>query len=179
MENVGYGFGALANLQDLVAGVHGGSVEVRSYHTGKSDDIAHSRIENASGSIDISVANERPIDGSGGTIYWAKRAAVLNNKWGAEHFVIPSNDQHISTKLFNVNEKILKNITARLRDGKDVFLPKLNWGLFNGCTQHSAYALWAVGVPTLPINFAPVVLNVQLGIRQAGIIASPFLTNYR
>lgn len=179
LENVGYSLGALANLQDAVSGIHGGKAEVRSYHTGKKDDIPHATVENESRSVNISVANRDPIRANG-TLDWARKAAVLNNKWGAEHHVLPSTEQHISTALRNVNVKWLKTMTSRIKNGEGMFgIGKLNWGLFDGCTQHSAYALWGVGIPTLPINFTPAMLNLQLAIRQAGIYSSPYLINQR
>jgi hypothetical protein len=165
----------LANIQDAFAGIHGGEVDVRSYHTGKKDDIAHSTVESRSRSVNISVANEESIPANG-TVEWARKAAVLNNKWGAEHYLLSANEQHISSRLYNVNTKWLQTMTGRIKSGNGMWgLGKLNWGLFDGCVQHSSYALWGVGIPTLPINVAPVVLNVQLTIRQIGIYASPYL----
>ena len=125
--------------------------------------------------MNISVANEIGIPADR-TITWARKAAVLNNKWGAEHYILDAADQHIPSKLHNVNVKWLETMTNRISQGKGMWgIGKLNWGLFDGCVQHSSYALWGVGIPTLPINITPVVLNIQLTIREIGIYSSSYL----
>ncbi len=55
----------------------------------------------------------------------------------------------------------------------------LRWGGFAGCVNQTGRALWYVGIPTIPINFVPAMLNTQLFIRQMGIFASPYLTTYQ
>ena len=65
---------------------------------------------------------------------------------------------------------------ANLENGKGLWgIGKLKYGFGFGCQSHVGRSLIAVGVPTLPINFHPLVLNTQLFIRQAGIFASPYL----
>jgi hypothetical protein len=44
--------------------------------------------------------------------------------------------------------------------------------------NHVAPALWSVGIPTLPINFHPIILWGQLAARRVGIYASPILINH-
>lgn len=68
-------------------------------------------------------------------------------------------------------------MTERITKGVGKWgIGKLKYGttLF-GCQSHVAQALWGVGVPTLPINFHPIMLYTQLAVRQLGISASPFL----
>ncbi len=70
-------------------------------------------------------------------------------------------------------------MSSRISQGKGLFgIGGLKYGttLF-GCQSHVGHALWGVGIPTLPINFHPIVLYGQLSIRQMGIYASPILTN--
>jgi hypothetical protein len=55
---------------------------------------------------------------------------------------------------------------------------RLNWNLAGfSCVNHASRALWLSGVPTLPINFHPLVLNTQLFIRQNGIASNPYAVN--
>lgn len=46
--------------------------------------------------------------------------------------------------------------------------------LLNSCVGHTSRALWSAGVPNIYL-FHPHLLNVQLLIRQLGILSSPFL----
>ena len=139
--------------------------------------MSHSTLENQSKSVNISVSNKTSIP-SRSNLDWARKAAVLNNKWGAEYFKFNSTD-FIKTPLYNVNITWLESMTNRISQGSGLWgIGKLNWGLFDGCVQHSSYALWGVGIPTLPINVAPIILNIQLTIRQAGIFISPYLVTY-
>ncbi len=83
-------------------------------------------------------------------------------------------------ELKNVNKPILETLTKNVEVQKGLFgIGKLRWNAYPySCVNYSARALWAAGVPTLPINFHPHILNFQLMIRQAGIYASPYLTSY-
>ena len=61
-----------------------------------------------------------------------------------------------------------------------LFFGDLKWNLVGqSCVNHTARSLWAVGVPTLPINVHPHILNFQLLVRQLGIYSSPYLYNIR
>ncbi|MDR0659813.1 MAG: hypothetical protein LBG19_03210 [Prevotellaceae bacterium] len=43
--------------------------------------------------------------------------------------------------------------------------------------NHVSRSLWATGIPTLPINLHPYILNFQLMVRQWGLYMSPYLYN--
>lgn len=76
----------------------------------------------------------------------------------------------------NVNQKIPQNMTQNIDVGKGLFGGTLKWNLFlYSCSNYVTRSLWAVGVPTLPINLHPHILNLQLAIRQIGIYSSPYL----
>lgn len=81
--------------------------------------------------------------------------------------------------MHNVNGNILRGMTKNLSDAKGLFgIGNLKYGFGFGCMNHVARSLWAVGVPTLPINIHPWILNAQLFIREVAIYSSPILTNY-
>lgn len=178
-ENLSYAMGFLANLQDGVA-AFGKSANVNVNSADASEDLwGHSSItevtdETASADINISVG---PVTKVG------KESAIYKINTGYD----PSNPGELwknyaedgstwSVKLYNVNGDILKSMTQNIKQGKGLLFGDLKWNLLGySCVNHTATALWTVGVPTLPINFWPHVLNTQLLIRQAGIYASPFL----
>ena len=191
LENIGYGFGALANLQDLVAWNQGVQIE----HRAETKDIWHGRARGTSQDgekIDISVAHG--LDKTG--YKWATTDAAQNGSfshlfdytqyWGTHikrgTYWEPSSTG-LNGYLNNVNGKWLASMTERLGDGATQGrglwgIGKLKYGTtMFGCQSHVAHALLGVGIPTLPINFIPQVLWGQLMIRQAGIYAAPFLIN--
>ena len=85
-----------------------------------------------------------------------------------------------SIRVNNVNKNILQRMTGNIDSGRGLFSGSLKWNLVgHSCVNHTARSLWAVGVPTLPINLHPHILNFQLFVRQAGIYLSPHLLNIR
>ncbi len=79
--------------------------------------------------------------------------------------------------LFNVNANALTSMSSRIAAGQGLLSGRLVWNIFGfSCVNQSANALWAVGVPTLPINLHPLILPAQLAFRQVGIDASAYLT---
>jgi hypothetical protein len=115
------------------------------------------------------------------TTHIGKELEYLKN-----HF-IPGDGRHYTgysnsgwtEPLYNVNGKILGNMTTSISKGNGLWsIGKLKYGFLYGCQSHVGRSLWAVGVPTLPINFHPWILNAQLFIRRIGIYSSPILTNY-
>ncbi len=181
LTNFGYTFGALANLQDMVAGVNGITAEYRAEKGG----VPHARMkgEYSEKEIDISVAHDPAPSGSykydgpsdiknslDYARYWATH--IVRGKYYGE-----LGDKFSKLQLNNVNGNWLVSMTSRIKNEIGMWgIGKLNYGtsLF-GCQSHVAHALWGVGVPTLPINIHPMVLYAQLAIRQAGIFASPYL----
>ncbi len=194
MENLGYTFGAMANLQDIFAGIHGTDATYRA----ESDGVPHARVNapnyegkvngvDGSHKIDISVAHEHvdpsvykcdgPCATGFGNVmdyaqYWATHV-----KGGVYYpTVVPTS---FRVQLNNVNGRWLARMTERIiaKEGK-FGIGKLKYGTtLWGCQSHVAQALWGVGIPTLPINFHPMVLFTQLAIRQVGIFANPYLIN--
>jgi len=70
-------------------------------------------------------------------------------------------------------------MTKNIQNGKGLLWGDLKWNLVGySCVNHVSRSLWAVGVPTLPFNLHPYILNTQLLIRQLGIYSSPYLYNF-
>lgn len=191
IENIGYTFGALANLQDIVAWTHGVNSEVIAEQDGQGTPHArHERTVDADGKAldakdqwDISVShdnsNTKPIgyvdEASTGFLGMLDYAQAWIRRIDGGQYHAPHGDVVAKIGLENVNENILKAMAANVRSKTGLWgIGKLIYGtpLF-GCQDHVAHSLWAVGIPTLPINFHPMALWTQLAIRQAGIFASP------
>lgn len=175
-QNLGYLMGGLANLQDAVAGFNGTSYDVNA-HVTKDDLTGHSAGYNKKDGIDISVAgyNTRPYEKAS---HLGKELEYLKN-----HF-IPGKGRHYANydnsgwtiRLNNVNRTALQKMSTNIDNGKGLWgIGKLKYGFGFGCQSHVGRSLLAVGVPTLPINFHPWILNSQLFIRQAGIYAAPYI----
>ena len=166
LQNIGYGFGALANLSDLVSLFWGGgqNIDVNSAETNKNEDkCGHTSITRSHGETIVSVGPEggyEPTSNKLIDIYNdSKLPADIDwpNYWG--------DDGTWSVSLSNVStnalERYMSNVTR--------------WDLLsNSCVAHATRALWYAGVPTL-YSFHPHMLNMQLLIRELGIILSPFL----
>jgi len=180
-ENVGYGFGALANLQDVVAGVNGTSIDVKA----RPKIAGHSESDGSFNGEDITISVgpcEEVNPKIGGDLGWeweyVRRSLKFDPAWGENQSYIRSNQPHITTRLNNINGKWLLSMTKRLNSNRNLLNSgPLKYGLFQGCVNYNARALLFAGVPTvnafLPVT-APVLLNLELAIRQAGIFASPY-----
>jgi RHS repeat-associated protein len=190
MATVGFVFGALANLQDLVALGNG----INATAEAEKGSVPHMRVrgeytETVNGveettKIDISVAHGQTPPGA---YKYDGPSDILNTLDYAQYWLTHTMkgkymayDPKVSAwkvTLNNVNGKVLSKISERIAKGN----PKFGFGQFKygtpafGCHGHVAQALWRVGVPTLPINLFPAMLYTQLGLRQIGIFASPFL----
>lgn len=176
LANIGYGFGALANLADVVSVFGGGTnLDVNSADTKKPHEWwGHSSATDQSGNIDISVGPAKNgwtgtkmdyLDPDGGGTYWSNYAGQPGT-W--------------TVRVNNVNASLLKNMTSNIAAGKGLYgIGQLKWNIAGfSCVNHVSRALWAVGIPTLPVNLHPLILNTQLFIRQIGIYSSPYLYNY-
>jgi RHS repeat-associated protein len=193
-ENLGYGFGALANLQDAVAGFNGTNLDVSarkdlsghssdngSYvdKTGKSNDILIS-VGPADDFIDI----KPTADGLKWESQFLHRSVKGQNYDYIKNHPDIRNGKVIEPfkhTLRNVNGKILVKMTENLNAGKTLTgIGNLKYSVLRGCVNYTSRALFLAGVPTvnafLPIT-SPVFLNFELAVRQAGIFASPHLTN--
>ena len=172
LENVGYTFGAMANLSDLIAWDNGTEVELVTRHkdAGDGGKYRHSALVNEEEGINISVAPSEN----------RQRISELLKDQDAivgDNYADLSNSSRVTIR--NVNKSILQNYPGNggeLPGGSS--LPA-NWNLLcKNCSQHITWALWKAGVPTLPLVF-PSLLHYQLLLRQYGIWTSPFLYNIR
>ena len=165
-EDAAYTVGALANLQDVTAGFAGTNVTVNSASTKKPNEWwGHSSITNDSESINISVGPVNP--GKSGA--WNIGPGKLWDNYAnqASTWKVP---------LYNVNSKILTQLTSNIAGRDGLMFGGLNWNLAGfSCVNHTSRALWLSGVPTLPINFHPLMLNTQLAIRQVSVYGYPYV----
>lgn len=199
LTNLGYAFGALANIQDAVAGLNGTSGTFRAEGD---NGTPHARFKgswtDANGDVhefDISInhvdgeygykyindpasPNYNPapnnfVDALDYGFYWFKHRAP------GEYFSGSSPTPKLTPpiKLYNVNGKKLAQMFENMDAGKSLSGKHslIYGGLKYGCHGTVARALWRVGVPTLPINLFPAMLWGQLAIRQVGIAASPYI----
>lgn len=141
----------------------------------------HSSGYNTDEGIDISVAGK-----GGKTITGSSNSTIAREfRYLRRNFIPGSgrhyrNDSKVGWKihLHNVNKKILDRMSNNIAGEIGLYgLGKLKYGFLFGCQSHVGRSLWAVGIPTLPINFHPWVLNTQLFVRQVGINASPMFQN--
>jgi RHS repeat-associated protein len=193
IQNIGYAFGALANLQDVVAAFnkpiideHGNKIRPDSeidVHA-KFEATGHSSISNRSGSISVSVGPDGGLPYKEGS--WLKEEsswlwnAMTKNVRGKQFGNFYDYQKGWHFKFNNVNSNLLEKFTKHIDKGKGLFgIGSLRYGMGFGCVQHTSRALWAVGIPTLPVNIHPLLLNTQLLIRQMGIYASPYLITNR
>ena len=204
-QNIGYAFGALANVQDVVAGVNGTNIQVKSRKelAGHSElgsysnngnyqdgDILVSVGPNAvvgSSDYDVLLAMENKIsiptdDGVAWELPFVKATLKGKSVSGINEQIILSDDSQFITTINNVNGKILHNMTNNLNAGRNLInTGNLKYGLFYGCVNYTSRALAMSGVLNvnafLPVT-APVLLNLELAIRNIGIYASPYLIQY-
>lgn len=189
LENIGYGFGALANIQDAFAWTHGANIT----HRARRDIRGHSEIVDDYGSpgdIRISVGpGEASGYDMGGPLGWhkgyAKRSLGFNPAKGKNYSEPIIIDEYFQVYLHNVrgaNSKGLSLYSSRLDAGNNLLnAGALKYGIGHGCVNQTARALSYAGVlninTLLPIT-SPVFLHFELTIRQIGIYSSPYLINY-
>jgi RHS repeat-associated protein len=173
-ENVGYGFGALANLTDIVS-LFGGGINV-DLTAEKKDAISHSALVNESNGINISVGPYREL-GEGidmsalksvKGIFKELSRTMKGRIW----------DNHATdglgwkVSINNVNKNILSKLSESLQLKMDN--QTLMWNLLGkSCVGYTAKALWSVGVPNLG-GIHPYWLQLQMITRQIGIYSSPY-----
>ncbi len=176
-EDMAYAFGAMANLTDVVSLFGGGTnYNVNSSRTNtKQGDEWWGHSSGTGDGIDISVGPAKKGWGNPPTY-----ADYMNPNAGGVKWYNYANDEGTwSIELNNVNQKILQNMTQNIQNGKGLFWGNLKWNLAGySCVNYVSRSLWATGIPTLPINLHPHILNAQLLIRQLGIYSSPYLYNF-
>ena len=202
LQNIGYGFGALANLQDLVAGFNGTKIQVKS----RKELAGHSELGEYSnngiyqdGDILVSVgpyvrfrSEDQAViqamrnkmsfaanDGVAWELPFAKATLTGNSVSGINIPMTQQNDSQFVTTLNNVNGKLLHKMTNDLNMGRNLInTGNLKYGLLYGCVNYTSRALAFSGVlninALLPVT-APVLLNTELAIRSFGIGISPYL----
>lgn len=179
-EKIGYTAGALANVQDITAGLNGINVNVKS----RPKLAGHSQIDGDDVLISVG-PNVDPWPDVGG-LKWEIKFAKENLKGkifvGENVSYIDYSDKQITTRLYNVSSK-LRYFTARLNDSRKLIGNAcLSYGLLNGCVNYTSRALLFSGVVNvnalLPVT-APVLLNLELALRQVAIYASPYFINMR
>jgi len=162
LENIGYGFGALANISDAVSLFSGGgqNVDVNSAST-KDDWWGHSSMTDENGKTLVSVGPDTPV----------QKAATLSDTWNNSIKGAKLWDSYVADKgtwsirLNNVSTSAINNYASGMT----------RWDLLlNSCVGHTTRALMRAGVPTI-YAFHPHMLNLQLLIRQIGIYSSPYL----
>ena len=171
-ENLGYGFGALANITDIVSYLWGGGTTINANsaatkgldeYGNQHDWWGHHSLTGQNGDTLVSVGpGQHPVHKGytfAETFYDSVQEA--NKTWASYSgepgtWTIPLN---------NVSEAAIEQYMSSVS----------RWDLLiNSCVGHSTRALWRAGVPTLYL-FHPHMLNAQLFVRQIGIYSSPFL----
>jgi RHS repeat-associated protein len=173
LENVGYGFGAMANIQDIVAGTNGSKVDI----SARKKLWGHSE-----GSCDgygcVSVA---PIDGQ------VSNDISKQSKWeleflkmqlrgraadGINESIILPQDPQFTTTVYNVNKNLWAKASYNLNNGRNLTnTGRLIYGFNYGCINNTSRALLLSGsinvTAFLPIA-PPLLLNLEYGLRQSG-----------
>ena len=176
LANMGYSFGALANMSDLFALFigDGRQIDINSASINKEDWWGHTSLStrknievngNKSEIVEtlVSVGPSSPINKTDNLIESLKNSFNIpaDTSWST-YF---GDKGTWTVTLNNVSAKALSNYSARVT----------TWDiLFNSCVGHSTRALWSAGVPVLYL-FHPMALNAQLLVRQFGIYSSPYL----
>ncbi|HLP04355.1 MAG TPA: RHS repeat-associated core domain-containing protein [Paludibacter sp.] len=164
-EDLGYAFGALANLQDGVTLFRGGgqNVKVNSASTKDGHEWwGHSSITDEKGNTLVSVGPDSQVQKATSiSATWKNSIKGADLKW----------DTYLKAKgtwsieLNNVSTTAISKYASNIT----------RWDLLlNSCVGHTTRALWSAGVPVLYL-FHPHMLNVQLLIRQLGIYSSSYL----
>jgi RHS repeat-associated protein len=179
LANIGYGFGALTNLSDVVS-LFGGGTNA-DLIVQKKDAVSHSALVNEKNGIDISVGPYTELgeginmnallgkeNGLSGSI--KELARTMKGKIWENH---ARDGNGWKLPLNNLNRKILANMSKNLQTGMNN--KTLMWNLLGkSCVGYTSKALWSVGVINLG-GIHPYWLQLQMAIRQAGIYSSPYL----
>jgi hypothetical protein len=188
MQNIGYGFGAMANLQDAFAAFNAPIIDEYGNKTRPDSKIdvkarkeiaGHSWVKGPEINISVGPAidNKPHLDG----VKWESQYLFKTVK--GRNFVTRYNPKEtFSTTLNNVNVTKLQRMTNNLNNGLSLSgNHTLKYGVWNGCVNQSARALFRAGVfnfnTFLPIT-TPVLLNAELALRNYGMMFSYYMINY-
>ena len=166
MENYGYGFGALANLTDVVSFVNGGgeNININSAATkgAGNDRWSHSSGTRKNGETIISIGPDSEVEKTSSLLQTLRNSVkAANTEW--DSYV--NSEGTWSIELTNVSVTAMRRYASGVK----------RWDLLlNSCVGHTTRSLWHAGVPTI-YAFHPYMLNLQLFIRQTGIRLSPYI----
>ena len=174
-ENMGYGFGALANLTDVIS-LFGGGINA-DLIVEKKDAISHSALVNESAEINVSVGPYTELgEGIDMAALKNKTSTIkeLSRTMKGKIWENHANDgAGWKVSINNVNEKILSKLSESLQLKMDN--QTLMWNLLGkSCVGYTSKALWSVGIPSLG-GIHPYWLQLQMITRQVGIYSSPYL----
>jgi len=168
LENIGYGFGTLANIPDIVSFISGGgeNIKINSASTkGEDHDWwGHSSATRENGKTIVSVGPDSRVDKNGSLSQTWRNSIKSAKNW--ETYLGEKGTW--SVELNNISTTVMDNYASKIT----------RWDLLlNSCVGHTTRSLWCAGVPTL-YAFHPHMLNFQLVIRQVGIYSSPYLYQF-
>lgn len=173
MENLGYGLGALANIQDGLAGMHPGNAQVQSENTSTAqgkDNIGHFQVLDANGN---SLVDYGPFDAGTGSYSgfspgrnnWVEYAS--NGK--ITQSVNISGNTHINPiTIRGLNMTRLTSISNSLKNNPGSY----NF-LLNSCSSVASRALTASGYFAIG-GIHPYLLRASIFLREAGLRPSLF-----
>ncbi|WP_417281967.1 hypothetical protein [Belliella marina] len=180
LQNLGYALGAMANLQDVFAGLDGAVANVKS----RKEIAGHSWMEGKDINISVGPAEDlkehlRNLpDGKINNLKWETQ--YFSNTVKGRNFITSYNPKEtFSTKLNNVNVTKLQKFTKNLNEGLSLGgKHNLKYGVWNGCVNQTSRALMKAGVFNfnyfLPIT-SPVLLNAELAMRNYGMLFSHYM----
>lgn len=171
-ENIGYGLGALANVSDILAGLHPDEVQLQTENmsgNGDIDKIGHSQILDTNGNSLIDFGPGRSGEfyqfnqGRNDWTSYATNGAITQTK------DIPGNLFTEGVFIKGVNVSRLSSISTRLNNNPGFY----NF-LLRSCSSVAARSLTLSGVPMFGIH--PYLLQAQTSLWNAGI--RPWTFNY-
>ena len=168
MENLGYSFGMLANITDMMSFLSGGgqNITANSAKIKKDDWWGHHSLTDKNGNSLVSVGPDSGVitnatDGSKLSISEIYKNSIKGADLNWDSYADKSSTWKVP--IHNVSKNILGNYSSS------------RWDLLLfSCTSHSAKALWMAGVPNL-FGFHPHLLNAQLLTRNYGILLIPYI----
>lgn len=173
-EDLGYAFGGMANLSDIIAGFNGTNVELISE---KKDAISHSAVVNEGEGVNVSVG---PAVGyfDGSQPLFKKIKNLFKKVDGVQWRNHVDDGLGWKTPIHNVNKGILQKITDNIANGKNIFGGPLKYvACGHSCVSYTSRALWLVGIPNIGVH--PYLLHGSILARQFGIYSSPYLVQIR
>ncbi len=162
-EDLGYFFGAMGNLTDVVS-LPGGGVNVDAI-TQKKDVISHASVVNEAEGISISVGPAERV--------FIDLKSILFKTVDGKHWNNHASDG-MKLPIFNVNKRILKYFSDQINKGQNFLGGELQYRVIgNSCVSYASRALWLCGVPNIGVH--PYLWQTSLLLRQTGIYSSSYL----